>query len=237
MGFILLEGGAEFGGQMELPDRQAISLAGGPDVCISIIAAAAVPDNNHQRAGENGVRWFKSLGATHVTVLPIIDHSSANDRGLASLLENSRLIYLLGGFPYYLGNTLAGSLCWQAMRNAYHAGAMIAGSSAGAMVLCQYYYDPEGSRVKKGLGLISGICVLPHHNSFGQNWAPRLSELLPEIILVGIDEETGMLNTAEDGSWRVSGKGEVTLYRRGQLEKFSPQQTFVIAKAASSLKA
>jgi len=123
------------------------------------------------------------------------------------------------------------------MQNAYHAGAVIAGSSAGAMVLCQYYYDPESSRVKKGLGLISGICVLPHHNSFGQNWAPRLSELLPEIILVGIDEETGMLNAAEAGSWRVSGKGEVTLYHRGRIEKFIPQQSFFLAKAVSSLKA
>ena len=37
MGYILLEGGAEFGGQMAEPDRQAIMLAGGPDKPISII--------------------------------------------------------------------------------------------------------------------------------------------------------------------------------------------------------
>ena len=37
MGFILLEGGAEFGGQMEVPDRLAIQLAGGPDALISYL--------------------------------------------------------------------------------------------------------------------------------------------------------------------------------------------------------
>jgi hypothetical protein len=32
LGFILLAGGAEFGGQMVLADRQAIMLAGGPEM-------------------------------------------------------------------------------------------------------------------------------------------------------------------------------------------------------------
>jgi hypothetical protein len=31
MGYILLEGGKEFGGYMEAPDRQALALAGGVD--------------------------------------------------------------------------------------------------------------------------------------------------------------------------------------------------------------
>jgi len=58
MGFILLEGGAEFGGRMADPDSQAMTLAGGPDVPIRIIPAAAAPDNNHQRAGQNGLDWL-----------------------------------------------------------------------------------------------------------------------------------------------------------------------------------
>jgi len=71
MGYILLEGGAEFGGQMAEPDRQAIMLAGGPDMPISIIPAAAAPDNNHQRAGRSGVDWFRRLGATNVSAVPV----------------------------------------------------------------------------------------------------------------------------------------------------------------------
>ncbi|NNL75677.1 MAG: type 1 glutamine amidotransferase-like domain-containing protein, partial [Desulfobacterales bacterium] len=162
-GYILLEGGAEFGGRMADPDRQAIALAGGPDVPISIIPAAAAPDHNHHRAGKNGVRWFQSLGATNVTVVLLIDSSSADDPEVAEALLRSKLIYLLGGFPHYLGQALGGSRSWKAILTAYRSGAVVAGSSAGAMVLCEYYYDPVTSKVVRGLNLVNRICILPHH--------------------------------------------------------------------------
>src|SRR5690242_74813 len=138
-GYLLLEGGAEFGGQMAEPDLRAIALAGGNGALISIIPTAAAPDNNYRRAGENGVRWFQSLGATNVAWVPLIDRASGNDASIADTLSHARLIYMLGGFPGYLGDTLKGSACWQAVLQAYENGAVIAGSSAGAMVMCQYY--------------------------------------------------------------------------------------------------
>jgi cyanophycinase len=226
MGFILLEGGAEFGGRMADPDSQAMTLAGGPDVPIRIIPAAAAPDNNHQRAGQNGVDWFQGLGATNVSVLPLIDSASADDPAIVEALAKSRLIYLLGGFPHYLGQTLNGSLSWQAMLTAYLSGAVIAGSSAGAMVLCEYYYDPVSSQVLKGLNLVERICILPHHNTFGKDWIPQLKRQLPDIILFGIDEETGALYNPSQGNWRVYGKGKITLYHNGQVDEFGAQQEF-----------
>src|SRR5436190_5217725 len=142
-GHILLAGGAEFGGRMAVPDLRAIELAGGADARISIIPTAAAPDRNHERAGRNGVRWFESLDARNVAALPLIDRASADSPAVVAALRESRLIYLLGGFPHYLGQTLLGSASWQAIVAAYQAGALVAGSSAGAMVLCQHYYNPE----------------------------------------------------------------------------------------------
>ena len=228
MGFIILEGGAEFGGRMADPDSQAMTLAGGPDMPIRIIPAAAAPDNNHHRAGQNGVDWFQGLGATDVSVLPLIDSSSANDPGIAQALAKSSLIYLLGGFPHYLGQALHGSLSFQAILTAYLSGAVIAGSSAGAMVLCEYYYDPVSSRVVKGLNLMERICILPHHNTFGKDWVPQLKKHLPDIILFGIDEETGTLYNPLSGNWRVYGKGKITLYHSGHVEEFEAEEEFAI---------
>jgi len=216
VGYIVLEGGAEFGGRMAEPDRRAIELAGGPSARISVVPAAAAPDHNHERAGGNGVRWFQSQGARSVAALPLIDRASADDPAVAGALRESRLIYLLGGFTHYLGQTLAGSASWQAILDAYHAGAVVAGSSAGAMVLCEHYYDPQNGRVVAGLGLVPSTCVLPHHNTFGKGWAPRLGALLPESVLIGLDERTGMIDDGVDGAWRIYGQGDVTLYRRGQ---------------------
>lgn len=229
MSVILLEGGAEFSGQMAVPDKLAIQLAGGPDSQISILPTAAAPDNNHQRAGQNGVNWFKHLGATNVSAVPLIDKASANDPAIVKDLSQSKLVYLLGGFPRYLAQTLTESRGWQAIVSAYQTGAVIAGSSAGAMVLCEYYYDPGSARIMEGLKLIDGICVLPHHNTFGKNWAARLSELLPKIVLLGIDEETGVICRVSDGIGRVHGKGEITLYGNGKIDTIGPGQKFSLS--------
>ena len=73
MGYLLLEGGAEFGGAMREPDLCAIELVDGFDAPICIIPTAAARDNNHLRAGKNGVRWFKSLGAADVESVSLIN--------------------------------------------------------------------------------------------------------------------------------------------------------------------
>ncbi len=216
-GHILLEGGAEFGGGMAAPDRRGLELADGrnPDAPLCILPTAAAPDHNDQRAGGNGVRWFKRLGSGSVLLVPVVDAASANDPSLASVLRQARLVYLLGGFTHYLGQTLAGSRCLQAMREAYDNGAVIAGSSAGAMVLCQFYVNPEGHTTEEGWNFVPNACVIPHHNTFGRRWAPELAEKLPGITLVGIDEQTGIVDDGPQGEWSVHGKGVVTLYRGG----------------------
>lgn len=211
-GWIVLEGGAEFGGGMALPDQRALALAGGLDVPVRIIPTAAAPDNNYRRAGTNGQRWFEGLGATDVAWLPLIDADSAADPAIAQELEQAKLIYLLGGFPHFLAQTLQGSRAWSAVLSAYAQGAVVAGSSAGAMVLCEYYFDPNGGRVVDGLNLVPNACVLPHHNTFGHRWADQLTQLLPNAALLGIDERTGMSNDGQDGAWTVSGDGEVVVY-------------------------
>ena len=226
MGYILLEGGAEFGGGMREPDLRAIELAGGFNAPIRIIPTAAAPDNNHQRAGNNGIRWFQSLGAKDVSAVSLLSKIRAEDKNIAQTLREAKLIYLLGGFTHYLGQTLKDSLAWDGALEAYNNGAVIAGSSAGAMVMCQFYYDPSAGRVHDGLNLVPNSLVLPHHNTFGKSWAPKLLKKIPNVTLIGIDEQTGMLNNGAHNSWNVYGAGAVTLYRNGKVETFLAGETF-----------
>jgi cyanophycinase len=226
MGYLLLEGGAEFGGQMRVPDLKAIELAGGFDAPILIIPTAAAPDNNHVRAGNNGIRWFQSLGARDVESVPLIDKSSGNSAEVAEALRLAKLIYLLGGFTHYLGQILKGSSGWEAALEAHRNGAVIAGSSAGAMVMCQFYYDPGAGKVVEGLNLVQNTLVLPHYNTFGKGWAARLLAQLPGVTLFGIDERTGMLDDGLGLEWSVLGQGSVTVYRQGQRETYQSGKTF-----------
>jgi cyanophycinase len=57
---------------------------------------------------------------------------------------------MLGGFTGYLEETLKDSLAWEAVLQAYQAGAVVAGSSAGAMVMCEFYHDPSQGKVRAG---------------------------------------------------------------------------------------
>jgi cyanophycinase len=226
MGYLLLEGGAEFGGRMRDPDLKAIELAGGFGAPIRIIPTAAAPDHNDQRAGNNGIRWFQSLGAKDVGSLPLIDKVSASEESIAESLREAKLIYMLGGFTGYLGETLKGSAAWQAALEAYATGAVIAGSSAGAMVMCEFYYDPSRGQVVDGLNLVPNSIVLPHHNTFGKSWASRLLEI-SQVTLIGIDEGIGMLDDGA-GTWTVHGGGEVTLYRNQDVEIYEAGKAFSV---------
>jgi len=225
MGTLLLEGGAEFGGAMREPDLHAIELAGGFDSSIRIIPTAAAPDKNHLRAGNNGIRWFMSLGATDVEPVLLINDESANDPEIAETLHAAKLIYMLGGFTHYLGQTLKNSLAWESVLDAYKEGAVVAGSSAGAMVMCEYYFDPGRGVVERGLNLVPNACVLPHHNTFGKNWADKLKSLLPGVTLLGIDEYTGMLTGG--AAWQVLGGGAVTVYDGDEVSVYQHGQRFV----------
>ena len=219
-------------GTPKLADLSSVELydelAGGFGASISIIPAAAAPDKNHQRAGENGVRWFKILGAANVTALPLIDRKSADEPSVVKSLQRSGMIYLLGGYPRHLAQSLAGSRSWEAILNAHRSGAVIGGSSAGAMVLCEHYYDPYEQNIFEGLSLIPAACILPHHDTFGKTWAPGLAQQLPGAVLIGIDEQTGMLNDGPTGRWQVYGDPTrgVTLYQNDRRRHITPGRYF-----------
>jgi cyanophycinase len=224
MGYLVLQGGSEFGGQMRASDLRAMALAGGGDAPVAIVPAAAAPDGNHLRAGQNGRRWFQMLGARNVIVSPLVDLASADDPEVAAGLGRSRLIYLLGGFPEYLAAVLQGSAGWKAIREALAEGAVLAGSSAGAMVLGDFFYDPRSQNLVKGLGLLGATRIIPHFNSFGRTWLGRLQKELPSVRLIGIDEETGLINDGPAGTWSVYGAGAVVIYRGGQTERYGEGQ-------------
>jgi cyanophycinase len=215
LGHLVLAGGAEFGGRMAALDRRALELAGGAAASVHIIPAAAAPDHNQDRAGARGVQWFRSIGATKVFCREIIDRASADDDSESELLGTADLIYLLGGFPAHLAESLQGTRSWQAAIRAYASGAVIAGSSAGAMVLGDLFYDPGKSAVRPGLGLIGPVLVIPHHQRTGATWAARLQSLAPDLRLLGLDESTGIIDDAESKGWTVYGGGEAVVYLDG----------------------
>jgi cyanophycinase len=226
MGILLLEGGCEFQGKMEAPDKKALALAGGQNAKVVIIPTAAAPDNNSERAGNMAMEWFRTLGAKNISALPIVDRKSADDPKLSAQLDCADFIYILGGFPGYLEQTLRKSRCFDSLWQAYHKGAVLAGSSAGAMVLCEWYFDPAIKEIKAGFGILKDVILIPHHDTYGRSWRSLYFDKIPTIPCIGIDEQTGMINQADGHIWTVYGKGKVTLYSKPSVISYNTGQSF-----------
>ena len=89
------------------------------------------------------------------------------------------------------------------------------------MVLAEKLYDPFSRKVHAGLNLMPGVCLVPHHNSSCSGWISRLLKLLPDYRMLGIDEETGVINDAPLGGWTVYGRGAAVVYHQGRVHTYT----------------
>jgi cyanophycinase len=216
VGQIALVGDNEFRRECDPMDRALLGRAGGPGTPIVIVPTAATNENPYV-AGENGMRHFRRLGAAPEKLM-IVDAETAHQTEMAAALEQFRFVYFTGGDPVYLNETLRGSQAWEAVLAVYRRGGLIAGSSAGAMVLGGQLWRFDGW--VPGLGLAPGIAVLPHHATLSARWGgAALAAALPAgVALVGIDDATALLLP----TGLVLGVGEVTVYGRAGPVAYAP---------------
>jgi cyanophycinase len=149
----------------------------------------------------------------------VLDRASANDPGMAAVVRAARFLYLAGGSPLHLKSVLKGSATFEALREAWAGGAVVAGSAAGAMVLTDPMVDPRGGALTVGLGLVDQLAVVPHFGDgtddvHGQK-LERTVALAPDgLPVVGLPERTALLRDS-DGTWRHEGKAPPVVFLNG----------------------
>jgi cyanophycinase len=210
-GPLALVGGAEWQEGCSF-DRDLLELSGGNEVLILPTAAAYErPD----KAVEWAQRWFTSLGAD-ARGLMVLGRRDAEDEANAAAVREARFVYLGGGSPLHLRSVLKESLVWQALLEAWWAGAVVAGSSAGAMVLGDPMVDPRGGAFTLGLGLLENVAVLPHASTWSHDRLRRTTHLAQKsVALLTVDEKTAAIR-AVDGTWRHAGAGQAGVFLDGQ---------------------
>ena len=168
------------------------------------------------------LEYWKELGKAQADrlgvdsiFLPIFTREDANNPDFVSLIHNSALIYMSGGDPHYLAETLMGTALWSAIQENWRTGTSLAGCSAGAMVLSSHI--PNFRLLKKaptaGLNLLPEIRVIPHFNKFFR-WIPEsaakvLLHVPDDSILIGVDELTAIVKRSGDEHWVVVGEAKV----------------------------
>jgi cyanophycinase len=189
-GLLALVGGNEWREGCSF-DRDIVdSKAGAPVVVLPTAAAFEGPEG----AIRTATNWFGGLGAV-VEPCRLLTRNDASDPKFVDQLASAEIIYIGGGSAMHLWSVLRDSPAWD------------------AMVLADPMIDPRGGAFTIGLGLLTGIAVLPHANSWSSERMRRTQKLAGATVsLLAIDECTAAIREPS-GLWRVAGVGTAVLHR------------------------
>lgn len=200
-GILAMVGGGEWS-QGASFDSDLLAKSDGEVLVLPTAAAYERPD----RAITTATDWFDSLGGM-VTTCMILSREDASDPKCIDQIESARFIYIASGSPLHLRSVLKDSTALAALVASWRAGATIAGSGAGAMVLTDPMVDPRGGAFTVGFGLVRGLCVMPH---FDATMSPQFSRTLAMAptgcAVVGLPERTAVIREP-NGAWRLAGEG------------------------------
>lgn len=162
---------------------------------------------------------FRNLGVRHVHHLDVASREEAKTEAKLRILDDADAVFFTGGDQLKLTSQLGDSPIYARLREIYFDGGLIAGTSAGASVMCETMMvsgGGEGSnkiggslRMAPGFGFIPGVIIDQHFAERG-----RIGRLVgavaqnPRILGVGIDEDTAIV-TGPDASFKVLGSGAV----------------------------
>ncbi|MEK7727762.1 MAG: cyanophycinase, partial [candidate division KSB1 bacterium] len=191
--------------------------------------------------------YFKSLGANTATNLVINSRAVANDSVTYRALLAADGFFLRGGDQWQYVSLWKGTLTEQALRQAFQRGAVIGGTSAGAMALSEVVFDARTTSVDPRqalraplnagitltddfLRLVPNTLVDTHFHERG-----RLGRLLAMLAVyrntnnrwvngIGVDDRTA-LGISSDGSGEVFGSGVVALLRATEQTQVTVQSS------------
>ena len=228
-GTLALVGAGEFLDSMNDVDRQLLDRAGGNKVVILPTASAPDGAGVPERWIKMGVDHFTGLGAQAVGLLAL-DRAACADAAMADRVRAANLIYFSGGKPDYLRSTLDGTAVWSAVREVFDRGGVIAGCSAGAMIMGGYVPEfsaragvPLINHWQASFALVPDAIVAPHYNEFPEVMVSVMfGRRPPGTYLIGIDGHTALVGF--DHTWQVLGAGRVTVKHGRETKRYTAGQ-------------
>jgi len=208
---LALVGSGEYLPPMEAVDRFLLGLTKTEPHVVCLPTAAGTE-------GPERINYWMELGKAHFTKLgveaeslPVIDQPSANDPGFVEHIQQANFIYLSGGKPDYLYRIFSNSLAWVAIMELLNKGGVVAGCSAGAMIMGERI--PGFPHAKPGFGLLPGTLIMPHFDEIPKKMVNTLRLLVRgEDTLLGIEGNTALVGD-EDG-YQVVGSGGVVVWNQ-----------------------
>jgi cyanophycinase len=216
-GTVIVIGGAEDKVRDRVILSRFVALAGGQDARIAVIATAS---SFGLEAGDRYRGVFTELGAADVTPLNAVTRAQANDEHSARIIGDATGIFMTGGNQLRLSSMLGGTRLAAAVMERFMAGAVVAGTSAGASAVSSHMiaFGASGAtpkhrmaQIAAGLGLLPGVIVDQHFQQ--RNRLGRLLSLIaqnPSLLGLGVDEDTAGV-VGPDQVMEVIGRGSITV--------------------------
>jgi cyanophycinase len=211
-------------------DRELLNLRRSPRLAAAVVPTAA-GGQRPELAAANGTRYFESLGAEAREVMAI-DEESGNDDHVLGPLISSGLIYFAGGSPSHLLHVLRSTKLWEVVRSEWAAGSVLAGSSAGAMVMGGWMLAPGATPSWiQTIGAVPNVAVLPHYERWGKERRESAVATRPSrITLLGIPGAGGVVFERGTAEGRVIGDLAVTVIDpSGEATMVEPGERFPVA--------
>jgi cyanophycinase len=194
-----------------------LTLAGGHQAQVAVIPAASTQP---ERVGDQYGALFRELGAAAVEVIHVDSRADAHDSGRVAALAEANAIFLTGGSQLRLSTLVGGTPLAQQMRKRNAAGAVIAGTSAGASSLGQHMiaFGRAGEwptqrmvQITPGLNFTERVVIDQHFQQRGRTGRLMVAVAYsPFLIGLGIDEDTAVILYAQNVI-DVIGRGSVVV--------------------------
>jgi cyanophycinase len=216
-GTVIVIGGAEDKVRNRVILGRFVALAGGSEARIAVLSTAS---SLGPEVGERYKAVFTELGAKQVVPLHAMTRPQANDEHVARAVNGASGVFLTGGNQLRLSSTIGGTRLAEAITDRFEAGAVVAGTSAGASAVSSHMiaFGASGATPKHrmaaiaaGLGLLPGVIVDQHFQQ--RNRLGRLLSLIaqnPSLLGLGVDEDTAGV-VGPDQVMEVIGRGSITV--------------------------
>jgi cyanophycinase len=193
-----------------------ITLSGGNEANLLVMTTAS------QHPHKVGAKYTEVLGklAGIEASISVCDGREGDLERVASCVAQATGVFFVGGEPHRLLEALKGTVAEEVLCNRYREGIVIAGTSAGALMMGDVVFmdgkdrtNPSEDTMQPGPGmsLIPQVLLDVHFAERG-----RCGEMLsaiakfPDHLGLGIDENTALIY--QGGHCRVIGSGAVFLF-------------------------
>jgi cyanophycinase len=184
-----------------------------------LVVTTVAMENNTEELFDQYEEAFRSLGVKHLYNLEITDRGEATLQSKVKILDDAAGVFFTGGDQLKITSQIGDTPIFERIREIYDCGGVIAGTSAGAAVMCETMLVEGGeeqshviggsTRMAPGLGLIDGVIIDQHFMERGR--FGRLTGAVaqnPKNLGVGIDEQTAIVVERGNGFY-VLGSGAV----------------------------